>query len=263
MSLFEAFVWSFGLTVVAMFVASITESARPGAGSDVVNIVTCRVLTVSLLLFAMLRVYAPDASVREVLGVRAVAPVVALLVVVAAVAFSVAWSPVDDWITAKFPYPQDVVDRIEELTHASSRAQRAVLFVSTAFVLPLCDEIFFRGVLFHGLRRGRPEQLAVVATTLACACSSVGLPQELPGQILLAFFASWLRARSGSIVPGALAMVTVSGVPFVPEWLGHKELDIGGRTALGAAGVVALSAAGLAVLLSRDPRAEAGRLRDA
>jgi membrane protease YdiL (CAAX protease family) len=264
MSLFAALAWSFALTVVAMLVASVTESARPGAENDVVNIVTCRVLTVSVLLFAMLRVYAPDASVREVLGVRAVSPLVALLVVVAGAAFWIAWSPVDDWISARFPLPQDVLDRIEELTHSSSRAQRVVLFLSTALVLPLCDEIFFRGAVFHGLRKGRPEQLAVVATTLACcASSSAGLPQELPSQILLAFFASWLRGRSGSIVPGALAMVTVYAAPFVPEWLGHKDVDVGGRTALGAAAVVAASALAVAALLARDSRAEAGRLRDA
>ena len=96
MTLLEAVAWSAALSIVTTVLVQITESARPGASLDLVNITVCTVVALSIFLFAMLRVYAPESSIRDVLGMRAVSPIAAGLAIAIGVLISPGLSLVDD-----------------------------------------------------------------------------------------------------------------------------------------------------------------------
>ena len=51
----------------------------------------------------------------------------------------------------------DLNELLEQMLRTTSLAERVVVFASIALVLPLFAELFFRGAIFRGLRRGRSD----------------------------------------------------------------------------------------------------------
>ena len=84
----------------------------------------------------------------------------------------------------------------------------------------------------------------------------------LPTAIVFGLVASWLRGRSGSIVPAALASIAVNAVPLVPLMLGKGELTLGGRYVVGSVIAAGACAWVLALVFARDGRVEHNRLLD-
>jgi len=64
LSLPAATLWATALWLLEHICFEVTESARPGAITDIVNVSACVVLATSIIVFAMLRVHAPHESVR-------------------------------------------------------------------------------------------------------------------------------------------------------------------------------------------------------
>ena len=62
--------WAISATLLLDVAVAVTELARPGALQDLVSLTGCHVLTYSLVAFLMLRIYEPDADIRQVLAVR-------------------------------------------------------------------------------------------------------------------------------------------------------------------------------------------------
>jgi membrane protease YdiL (CAAX protease family) len=262
MTFLAAAAWSLGLGIAASVLVLITEGARPGAASDLVNLTVCRLVACLLFLFVMLRIYAPNASIRDVLGLRSVSIIAGVLAAAVGALVSPGLSLIDDAIYARYPLPAEETDLLEKLMNVTSRGERFVLFASFVLVIPLCEELFYRGVLFRALRRGRPEGLAVLGTALLFALSR-GDPRSLPTGLVLGLMTTWLRGRSGSLFPALLSHAALNAVPLVPLALGKGEVTIGGRVAVGsmvAAGVCAWLAA---LIFGRDATAEDARLRDA
>jgi hypothetical protein len=207
-------------------------------------------------------VYAPAASVREVLGVRVSSPVATLLAMAGGVALCPALSVIDDYMTKRFPMTPEELERIEKMTHATTIPERVVLLVAFGIVIPVSEELFFRGALFGGLRRGRAEGLAVLGSAAFYALSHLDV-RSLLTTLVLGLFAAWLRGRSGSVVPSALAIVAYSTVPLIPEMMGKEDLVFGPRVAVGGAVAAAVLTWGAGMVFARDARAERGRLLDA
>ena len=227
MTFLAAAAWSLGLGLVASVLAEITESARPGAAMDLVNLTACRVVASSIFLFAILRVYAPEASIRDMLGVRAVSPIATVLAAAVGALLYPGLSLLDDFIYTRFPLSAEETDFLEKLTNVTSRGERFALFASFALVLPICEELFFRGVLFRGLRRGRPEGIAVVGAALLFGLSRGDL-RSFPTAFVLGLTTAWMRGRSGTIAPAMVAHVAMSAAPLVPIALGRGEVEVGG-----------------------------------
>jgi membrane protease YdiL (CAAX protease family) len=263
MTFLGAAAWSLGLGLVSGVLRDLTESARPGAAFDLVNLTVCEVVAFSLFLFVMLRLYAPLASIRDVLALRPVSPLATGLALAVGALLAPGLSIVDDAITRRFPLSAEESELWGKLVDVSSRSERLVLFASCALVIPLCEELFFRGLLFRGLRRGRAEGLAVVASALLYALARGVDPRFLPTGLVLGLLASWLRGRSGSIVPAAAANIALRAAPLLPLALGKGEVDVGARVAIGGTIAAALCAWVAGTIFARNRRAEEGRLLDA
>jgi len=76
----------------------------------------------------------------------------------------------------------------------------ATLFVAV-FVAPLCEEIFFRGFVFAGLRRGMPLYLAVILSALLFAAAH-GDPASFPVLLIIGLLLAILRWQTKSLWPG-------------------------------------------------------------
>jgi membrane protease YdiL (CAAX protease family) len=206
--------WTLALWLTERICFALTAAARPGAVTDIVNMSACVVLATSAIAFAMVRVHAPDESLRSAIGLRSIGPIGLLLSAVAGAGLRPAFSTIDDRIVARFPDDAETAAGVANLLASSSHV---ALVVGVLVVVPLAQEVFFRGLLLGGVRREVSTSAAVVATSLLFAVSSFDW-RTAPTAFALAVALGWLRARTGSVVApavGHLAFWAVDGVPIL------------------------------------------------
>lgn len=202
--------WSLGMTFVFFFLVMLVISIRPAAQSDLVTKFGCQLIATLLALFAILRLHAPDKSIREFLGIRSTHagfyPLAALL----GASVQVPANALYDLITRRFPTPADHDDTLyEEISRG--RFDRIIAVVVLAFAGPLLEEIFFRGAIFRPLRRRYEGTGVVVATSLFFAASH--LEWQMIGPIAIVGLAlGSLRNASGSLLPSVVMHGVFNGV---------------------------------------------------
>ena len=106
---------------------------------------------------------------------------------------------------------------------------RALLTLMIVLLAPFVEEVLFRGVLLAGLSERMPLRWAVTLSVLLFALLHLpdtgGHWQVLPGLIALALGLTWLRLRSGSLLPGyaahALYNASVLALALWPLLRGH------------------------------------------
>jgi len=223
LSFLAAAAWSIGAYLAFTFVVVMTEAARPGAQVDLVNVTACYVLTYSLIIFVMLRIYEPETRVRRVLAFRGCSAFGAILATIAGAALSPPMTLVASYVTKRFPLGDEENALLDHLFHTDSLAARIVLVVSVVLLAPICEQLFFNGVIYGGLRRGRVSSLAITGTAIFFATSSADL-RDLPLLLPRGLVLTWFRSRSGSIVPAILAHVAFLAVPNAPVLIGRPEI---------------------------------------
>jgi membrane protease YdiL (CAAX protease family) len=207
--------WSVALGVLDTVCVETTEAVRPGALTDIVNRGACHVLATSLIIFAMVRLHARNTPLRQVLGFRTPALLPALLSIAAGAGLCPALSALNDVVVRRWPYPPDeTLESTQKLLAASSRP---ALVIVAFVVLPIAQEVFFRGILFSQLRRTLSDASTLVVTATFFALSSLDV-RSLPAMLILGLVLGRLRGRTGSVlaaVLGHLAFWAVEGVPIL------------------------------------------------
>jgi membrane protease YdiL (CAAX protease family) len=217
MSLLGALAWTSAFWMLEQVCAGVTNAVRPGARADIVSLAGFSVLATSLIVFAMVRVHAPEASLRATLGVRPLAPMRGLLAVAAGAGLRPPMSVLEDVIARRWPHQDaEVAESLRQLVATSSRIS---LVVCVFVVMPVASELFFRGIVFGELRRATSSWVALVGTTALFALSySMPDARELPTAAVLGFAFGWTRARCGTVVAPVVAHVAfwaVEGIPIL------------------------------------------------
>ncbi len=86
----------------------------------------------------------------------------------------------------------------------SGTAMRVFIILLVALLAPMIEELIFRGLLYPALRSRFRSSAAIFLTAAAFAVAHLDLPVLLP-LFVLGFLLAWLRARTGSILPGCVA----------------------------------------------------------
>ncbi len=213
-----ALIWTALLLVVERFCVGIVEAARGRPLADIVSFATCEVLAISLVAFALVRTHAPEAPLRRALGARPVAIHHVLLSAAAGLGLYPILSALDDRILARFPYDDpETMARVEKLI---ASAPRAALILGLFVVIPVAHEVFFRGLLFGGLRAAAGVAFTIVVTALLFAVAPLDL-RALPSALLLGVAVGWLRAQSGSVFAPIVAMLAFRALDTVAILQGH------------------------------------------
>jgi membrane protease YdiL (CAAX protease family) len=261
-SFLTAAVW----TIVALLVFQVamiaTESARPGAGEDLVNFGACLALAYSAVTLALLRLYAPDASITDVLGLRRTSPVAVFLATVGTGALAPAAELLEDWMLKRYPTPDEDREALERMFDTSSLGKLAIVAIVLVVVLPIFEEAFFRGLLFGGLRTRRGPLAAVVVTAVNFALLHRDPPAFLV-MLALGLVLGWMRAQTGSVVTAMAARAAYFGIPLLPLFV-HPGVDesFTPRVAFAGLGVAAVALGGLALLMAKSPRLRSAREAD-
>lgn len=262
MSFLAAAGWT--LLVRFVFEASVlaTEQVRPGAITDLVSVAACNLLAYGVAIFLILRVHEPDASVRQTLGVRSPSVVMVALATIAGASLAAPAELVSKLFASRFPYTPEQVEQLERLYDAPTLSKKIVLVAVLVVVIPLWDELFFRGALFTQLKRGRRLEYVLLATAaFDTLMQTGGSSRAVVSMLVVSVALGWIRSLSGSVVPSLLARVAYFGASVAPETFGH-ELPLTRNVALASGAVAVLALAGAAAAARRDPRALEARLDD-
>jgi membrane protease YdiL (CAAX protease family) len=249
--------WATALWLLEHICFQVTESARPGAITDIVNVSACVVLATSVIVFAMLRVHAADASMRAALGVRAIGPARLALSALAGAGLRPALSTLDELVARRWPYDDPAA--LESMQKLLASSSRVGLVLGVLVVIPVAREVFFRGVLFGELERDAPggrdraggaeagsPAVALLATAVLFTVFSLDW-RSMPSALVLGLALGWLRLRSGSLVAPVvahLAFWSVEGIPVLRGADPAADVTYPTRWIVGAAvaAVVALAA---------------------
>jgi membrane protease YdiL (CAAX protease family) len=262
MSVMAAMGWAFGVTFTFILLRIITLAVRPAATYDLVAQVSCQAIAYLLGLFLILRVHAPEASIRETIGLRPTHVAFYPLAVLLGVAVEIPADGLYDALVRR--WPTGVEDRFAEVYRESGTPRRAVIALMLIVAGPALEEVFFRGALFRPLLKAHPAELVILVTAMLFAVAHLEWQMFLPiGVVGLAL--AFLRQRSGSIVPSFLLHGSFNAVSFFLMAFGKPEAT---ATPLPRALVAGASAAALLLVAcvhllgARSAVAERARERD-
>jgi uncharacterized protein len=235
----------------------------------------------SLILFLMLRRYAPDSSVRDFLAVRAtnVAAYPLAILLGVSVWFPLVW--LLNVIIARYPMPESGL--VDSLASTSPTRWLAVLFI--AVIGPIAEEVLCRGAVVRPLlaravnqspfafappeaadpaplppggRRSAYFEVALISATLFTWLHMQW--QLFPVLFVVALALGALRVASGSLIPGVLLHIAFNGTA-VALTIARPELEVIPPVwAVAGLGVAVLTGALLVVVLRS---AQAARARAA
>lgn len=261
LSFVAAALWTLLVAVLMGVAGYVLEAAHPGARFDLVTVTACKLLAYSVVLFAILRVHAPEGSIRQILALRR--PPVSLAVLGLAVGAGL--SPLAQWVSARiadrFPPTHEETEALSRMFGAETSGKKLALVVSLVVLMPAFDELFFRGALFTSLKRGRRAEAVVLATAAYDVLMGAPGGHELVWLLPTVLAFAWIRAASGSVVPAVLARMAFFGVEVVPMVV-RGEPKFSGLVALGGAAVAVLSLLGIAAIGKRSARVVEARIDD-
>ncbi len=261
MSLLVAALWSIAFTGVCAITVVVTNTVRPGAAADAVNLAACYLLATSLVIFAIVRIHAREESLRATLGFRGIAPLHLLLSVAAGAGLRPLLSTLEDLILRRYPYTdveQEGMKDAAKLFEVPTQASRIALVVYGCVVLPVVLEVFFRGALFGRLSRVVPRQTAIVATSAFFACWQLDW-RALPTAFVLGLALARLRDRSGTVLAplvGHLSYAAVIGVPLLRGLDPNADVTYPRRWIVGGAVIAVLALVGMQAGSGRVERDE-------
>jgi len=117
------------------------------------------------------------------------------------------WSgKIAEWFMKFFPsFSHENLDVLNDLVASAENEQKTIIVVALGIVVPLLEELAFRGILWRFLEH--TISVVMIRAVLVAMIFSIA-HQELPhiiGVFPLALFLSWLRFKSNSIWPGFVA----------------------------------------------------------
>jgi membrane protease YdiL (CAAX protease family) len=212
-----AAMWTIALWSLEMLCVYVTQAARPGAIDDIVSLAACTALATSLIVFAMVRVHAREASLRRTLGAASLAPLHLVLSIAAGAGLYPLLSTIDDRMVQRWPYSPEDTQAMERLFAVPTTSSRVALVLAGFVVIPLARELFFRGILFSEILRSTGARAATVASAVLFTVSELDW-RSVPTTLVLGVALARLRDRTGSVLAAAaahIAFFAVAGIPIL------------------------------------------------
>jgi len=261
LSFLAAALWTLLVALLYGVTLSIIDVAHPGAFVDIVTRATCKLLAYSAVLFAILRIHEPESSIRHVLALRRPPAILVLLGAAVGAGLSPGTMWLDGLLAKRYPTSPEDVEALERIFETPTMSKKIALLLAVVVVMPICDELFFRGALFTPLKRGRRAESVILAVAAYDTLLGGSSPRDIASILATALAISWIRAVSGSVFPSVAARIAFFGVQVIPT-IFAREPEFSGPVALGGVTLAALSLAGIAAVGKRSALALDARLED-
>jgi membrane protease YdiL (CAAX protease family) len=196
--------WTFATTVLLTIGVELVGRVRPAARNDFVTLGSLEALVLLLATSAVLRVHSPKRTFRTALGIRPTHPALLGFSLAIGVVLPFPAESISQLVLRLFPLGERaMIERVLYHRAESSSAAVAMALVGVCLV-PLAEEVLFRGALFGLLRRNRSLAGAVVGSTIAFVIAHLD-PRDWPSLCLVGLVLAYVRAVSGSLF-AALAL---------------------------------------------------------
>jgi membrane protease YdiL (CAAX protease family) len=197
--------WALGITFL-FFVLAVAV-----AKEDLVSAIACQAIAYLVGLFFILRVHAPQAGIRDFLGMRPTHPLFYPLAILLGVALEV---PTDALYGAVERWTGKVAeDGITEVFRSAGAPKRAAIALVVILFGPMLEEVLFRGALFRPMLKVHPAWMVIVVTATLFALAHPAVQMYLP-IALVGLVLGVIRRASGSLVPSMLVHATFNAIPF-------------------------------------------------
>jgi membrane protease YdiL (CAAX protease family) len=219
-----AVAWTLLTTLVVLAGTRAFVSVRASAATDLVQFGALEALSYTLGCFAVLRVHAPDRRGRDAFALRPTHPAMLLFGVALGFVLHAPTETLERLIERYHPLSE--LEKIQEAAMFSpeTRARAILLVLTVTCVVPLVEELFFRGVLYTCLRR-RSSALAAGGITAVCfALSHLESRVWLP-VLLVSLAVTHLRVQSGSVLPCLALHVSFNAVSLAAVFTGAVSVS--------------------------------------
>ena len=110
------------------------------------------------------------------------------------------------------PIPEDIQNSMREALGTSTTLSAVLTWVSLVLVAPIMEEVFFRGLLQWLWTRRIHNARSFAALIVPAAVFALFHlnPWQFPSLLLLGLWLSWLRAWSGSLLPGVVFHMAIN-----------------------------------------------------
>lgn len=209
-SVFLAFLWMLGAVIAVVLFIGVVHSFLPHIGRDLVSLGMLSALAFLAVTALLLSRYPGGSSLSDAIGARRAHPIVLFLAPFIGVSARAPAESLRRLSAPIAPTSTEAKDAFLEMTSVHSETHALFLMLVMAALVPLGEEVFFRGGVFGALRRSRISGLrAAVVTSVGFALCH---PQAIMPIGLVAAVLGLLRASSGSLVPGLLAHASFNAV---------------------------------------------------
>ena len=222
LTFFTAGIW----TLIALLLSTviITMFERDRATIDGVTRTGGLALAYSIVLFGVLRLHEPQASIRHVLGLRMPSVLAILLSVAIGASLELPSDWIDNVLAPRFPTPPEEEEAVNAFLAVTSVGKGVSLFVTLGLIQPILFELFFRGVIFTPLRRTYRAETVILGVAAFDTFGNLASPRAALALLASTLVFSWLRGVTGSVIPG------VPG-DAAPEEAEHDQIAMAGGDA--------------------------------
>lgn len=229
----------------------------PDAGTDLVGLGIVSAASFLLMSALLISRYPGGEHLSEPLGVRRSHPGAIGLGLLVGLAAKIPAEQLNLVIERFLPRTPEETERLSEMFRAESSLHRAALFLVIAVLVPISEEIFFRGAIYGALRRSKtPEFSAALVTALGFAFCHADARQLLP-ILLMASLLGALRTLSGSLLPGIAAHIGFNGMAILGATyeILPEVSELPSSVKIASAGVLLVLILALVFVIGRHPRA--------
>jgi membrane protease YdiL (CAAX protease family) len=258
--------FAFGASLVILVGAQTWVSLRPSAATDLVLLGVWEALVYVVATFGILQAYAPERAPREALGLRVTHPAMLAFGLAQGLVLHVPAESLAALVERRWPTPEIELIQRSTMLHPAGPVRTVLFVLVVACVVPLVEEVFFRGALYTTLRRSSSAVGAAVLTATCFVLSHADMRVWLPF-VLVSMVLTHLRAASGSVLPGLALHVGFNALTLASVLTGVSSPD--GALAFGLPVMLAGWAISLALIFAvqylseRSPEAESARAEDA
>lgn len=257
----RALLWMLGAFLTMVFGAVLYLGMAPDAGTDLVGLGIVSAASFLLMSALLISRYPGGERLSEPLGARRSHPGAVVLGLLVGLSAKIPAEQLNLALERLSPRTPEENERLAQMFQAESALHGAALFLVIAVLVPVSEEIFFRGAIYGALRRSQtPEFAAALVTALGFAFCHADVRQLLP-ILLMAFLLGALRTLSGSLLPGIAAHIGFNGLAILGATyeLLPEVSEVSGQVKLGSTGLLVGLVFFLVLVVGRHPRARAAR----
>lgn len=203
------------LLVIVALEGGLVSAFDPGLKSVAAKLVLQAMLAATLVGVAFVLAGEGGLAPREALGLRAPRDGTGAAIRTALVAYLVYFLFVVAYANLIHPHQKDLT---RALGFHNGPVAAALIGVLVVVAAPVSEEIFFRGFLFGGLRRGLPFVVAAIVSAVIFGAFHYTGPSSLtvlPQLAILGLALAWIYERTGSIYPTIAVHAINNALAFV------------------------------------------------